>query len=159
MDCSNRDSLPKANEINILIESCALQQRIVTQVVALILFSDCRYYLRTFNANLIASCCQQPLSVNDERHHNEPHLPFHTCLNICYIKSDFARWIKYMMTSSNGNIFRVTGFLCGEFHAQRPVTRRFNVFCDLRLNKQLSKQSWSWWFETLPRPLWRDSNV
>ena len=29
----------------------------------------------------------------------------------------------------------------GEFPAQRPVTRSFDVFCDLRLNKRLSKQS------------------
>ena len=50
------------------------------------------------------------------------------------------------MTSSNGNIFRVTG-LCagnspvtGEFHAQRPVTRSFDIIFDLRLNKPLSKQ-------------------
>ena len=51
-----------------------------------------------------------------------------------------------MMTSSNGNIFRVTGPLCGEFTGpgefptQRPVTRSFDVFFDLRLNKPLSKQ-------------------
>ena len=32
----------------------------------------------------------------------------------------------------------------GEFHAQRPVTRRFDVFFDLRLNNRLSKQSWGW---------------
>ena len=30
----------------------------------------------------------------------------------------------------------------GEFRAQRPVTRSFGVFFDLRLNKGLSKQSW-----------------
>ena len=47
----------------------------------------------------------------------------------------------------------------GEFPAQRPVTRSFDVFFDLRLNKRLSKQSRGWWFETLPRPLWRHSNV
>ena len=47
----------------------------------------------------------------------------------------------------------------GEFPSQRPVTRSFDVFFDLRLNKQLSKQSWGWWFETLPRPSWRHSNV
>ena len=41
----------------------------------------------------------------------------------------------------------------GEFPAQRPVTRNFDVFFDLRLNKRLSKQSWGWWFDTLPRPL------
>ena len=42
----------------------------------------------------------------------------------------------------------------GEFPAQRPVTRSF----DLRLNKRLSKQSWGWWFETLSCPLWRHCN-
>ena len=58
--------------------------------------------------------------------------------------------VPFMMTSSNGNIFRVTGPLCGEFTGtgefptQRPVTRSFDVFSDLRLNKQLSKQPWDW---------------
>ena len=47
----------------------------------------------------------------------------------------------------------------GEFPAQRPVTRSFHVFFDLRLNKALSKKSWGWWFETLSRPLWRHCNV
>ena len=36
----------------------------------------------------------------------------------------------------------------GEFPAQRPVARSFDVFFDLRPNKRLSKQSWGWWFET-----------
>ena len=47
------------------------------------------------------------------------------------------------MTSSNENIFRVTGHLCGEFTAghrwiPRPklVTRSFDVFFDLRLYKR-----------------------
>ena len=47
----------------------------------------------------------------------------------------------------------------GEFPAQRQVTRSFDVFFDLRPNKRLSKHSWGWWFETLPHPLWRQSNV
>ena len=69
-----------------------------------------------------------------------------------------------MMTSSNGNIFRVTRPLCGEFTGpgefptQRPVTRSFDVFFDLRLNKRLSKQPWGWWFETLSWSLWRQCN-
>ena len=69
-----------------------------------------------------------------------------------------------MMTSSNRNIFRVAGPLCGEFTgpgefaAQRPVTRSFDVFFDLRLNKRLSKQPWGWWFETPPWSLWRHCN-
>ena len=71
----------------------------------------------------------------------------------------------FMMTSWNGKIFRVTGHLCGEFTgpgeipAQRPVTRSFDVFLDLSLNKRLSKQSPGWWFETQSRPLWRQCNV
>ena len=47
----------------------------------------------------------------------------------------------------------------GEFPAQRPVTRSFDVFFDLRLNKRLSKQSCGWGFETISRPLWRHRNV
>ena len=46
----------------------------------------------------------------------------------------------------------------GEFPTQRPVTRSFDVFFDLRLNKRLSKQSWGWWFETPSLSLWRHGN-
>ena len=42
---------------------------------------------------------------------------------------------------------------------QKPVTRSFDVFFDLRLNKRWSKQWWGWWFETLSRPLWRRPNA
>ena len=43
----------------------------------------------------------------------------------------------------------------GEFPAQGPVARSFDVFFDLRLNKRLNKQSWGWSFETPSRSLWR----
>ena len=58
----------------------------------------------------------------------------------------------FVMTLSNGSMFRVTGFcagnspvtagspVTGEFLSHRPVTRSFDVFFDLRLNKRLSKQ-------------------
>ena len=46
----------------------------------------------------------------------------------------------------------------GEFPSQRPVTRSFDVFFDLRQNKLLSKQSWGWWFETPSFSLWRHFN-
>ena len=70
-----------------------------------------------------------------------------------------------MMTTSNGNIFRVTGPLCGEFTGQRwiphtkPVTRSFDVYFDLCLNRRLSKHSWGWWFETPSRPLWSNEGA
>ena len=47
----------------------------------------------------------------------------------------------------------------GEFPAQRPVTRSFDVCFDLRPNKRLGKQSWGWLFETPSRPLWRYCNA
>ena len=48
----------------------------------------------------------------------------------------------------------------GEFPAQRPVSRNFDVFFEQRrLNKPLSKQWWGWWFETLSRPLCRHCNA
>ena len=47
----------------------------------------------------------------------------------------------------------------GEFPAQSPVTRSFDVFYDLRQSKRLSKQWWDWWFETPSRSLWRNCNV
>ena len=90
-------------------------------------------------------------------------------LSLIYI-FDFTYYPLYplndihMMTSSNGNIFRVTSPLCGEFTgpgefpAQRPVTRSFDVFFDLRLNKRLSKQPRGWWFDALSWSLWRHRN-
>ena len=47
----------------------------------------------------------------------------------------------------------------GEFPAQRPVTRSFDVFFDLRMGTRLSKQSWGWWFETPSRSLSRHCNL
>ena len=67
---------------------------------------------------------------------------------------------ELMMTSSNGNIFRVTGPLCGGIH-RSPVnshhkgeSRGALIFFYHRLNKRLSKQSWGWWFETPSCSLW-----
>ena len=84
----------------------------------------------------------------------------------CYFTtSSHTTWNVHMMPSWNGNIFRVTGPLCGEFTGlgdfptQRPVTRSFDVFFDLCLNKRLCKQSRGWWFETLSWSLWRLRNA
>ena len=86
---------------------------------------------------------------------------------------------SWWRTSSNGNMFRVTGFcagnspatagnspatagnspVTGDFSSHIPVTRSFDVFFDLRLNRQLSKQSRRRWFETPSRSLWRHCNM
>ena len=76
--------------------------------------------------------------------------PVHTpiiCLNRPCMR-DFT--LIFMMTSSNGNIFRVTGPLFGDrwIPHTKAVTRSFDVFFYLRLNKRLSKQPWGWLSET-----------
>ena len=83
---------------------------------------------------------------------------------MCPLVSSLCHWYHDVMTSSNGK-FSALLVICagnspvpGECPAPRPVTRSFDAFFDLRLNKRFSKQSWGWWFETLSRPLWRHRN-
>ena len=74
-----------------------------------------------------------------------------------------------MMTSSIGNIFRVTGPLWRESIGHRwiPLNRwisphkchwSFDVFVDLRLSKRVSIQLRRRWFETPSSSLWRHCN-
>ena len=70
----------------------------------------------------------------------------------------FVCWImfsEFMMTSSNGIFFCVTGHLCGEFNGPRWIPRTkasdAELWCFL--------WSWGWWFGTLSHPLWRHCNV
>ena len=69
-----------------------------------------------------------------------------------------------MMTSANGNIFRVTGPLWGEStaHLWIPLTKASEAepWCFLwsALEQTLGKQSWRPWFETPLRSLWRYSS-
>ena len=72
---------------------------------------------------------------------------------------------NHMMTSSNGNIFRVSsGLLCGEFTSHRWISRTkatdAELWCyfHMHLNRQLSKQCKRWWFEMLPHSLPRHCN-
>ena len=70
---------------------------------------------------------------------------------------EIEAWWRHQMTSFSALLAICAGNspVPGEFPAQRPVTRSFDIFFGLRLNKRLSKQSWGWGFETLSRPLWR----
>ena len=73
----------------------------------------------------------------------------------------FAPWWRHQMETFSALLALCAGNspVPGEFPAQRPMLRSFDVFFDLRLNKRLKKQSWGWWFETLSRPLWRHCNA
>ena len=66
-------------------------------------------------------------------------------------------WWRHQMETFSALLALCAGNspITGEFPSQRPETRSFDVFFDLRLNKSLSKQSWGWWFETQSPSLWR----
>ena len=89
------------------------------------------------------------------------------CLCICHRFSltnkgvAISTWWRHQMETFSALLASCVGnsTVPGEFHAQRPVTRAFDVFFDLCLNKRLSKQSWGWWCDTLSRPLWRHCNA
>ena len=98
-------------------------------------------------------------------------------LHVKYIEAPMFPFIIYKKTKNNARTktpwwrhqmetFSALLALCagnspvtGEFLAQRPVTRSFDVFFDLRLNKLLNKQSWGWWSGTQWRSLWRHCNA
>ena len=66
------------------------------------------------------------------------------------------RWRHQMETfSASLAICARNSPVIGEFRAQRPVTRSFDVFFDLRPNKHW----WGWWIETPSHPLWRHCNA
>ena len=91
-------------------------------------------------------------------------LQFHTSLYLyCGLKYKYIgyTWWRHQMETFFAWLAICAGnsLVPGEFPAQRPVMRSFDIFFDLRLNKRLSKQSWCWWFETLSCPLWHHCNV
>ena len=77
---------------------------------------------------------------------------------IVHLKAQwYASWKRHQMETCSALLDICVGNspVPGEFPEQRPVTQSFNVFFDLRLNKQPKGR----WFETLSRPLWRHCNV
>ena len=70
-------------------------------------------------------------------------------------------WLRHQTETFSALLALCAGnsLVPGEFPAERPVTRSFDVFFDLRPNKRLSKKSWGWWFETLSCSLWCHCNV
>ena len=110
-------------------------------------------WIKQFSFGII-SCCSSIMKVQLQFKWNSPCGP--QCTN------SFITWWRHQMET-----FSALLALCA---GNSPVPVNFphkgqwrralmGVFFDLRLNKRLSKQSWVWWFETLPRPLWRHSNV
>ena len=92
------------------------------------------------------------------------------CAGIVWVLRE-AHWHWEGLSHSHGDVIKWKLFtallaICaenspvpGEFPAQKPMTRNFDGFFDLRPNKLFSKQSWGGWFETPWRPLSGHRNV
>ena len=86
----------------------------------------------------------------------------YTCLILVHPwgKHCTSAWWRHQMETFSALLALYAGNspVPGEFPAQRPVTRSFDVFFDQHPNIRLSKQSLGWWFETTSSPLWRHCN-
>ena len=86
-------------------------------------------------------------------------MTFYSKLMHFYSINAFANVVcKMASISSQQNVLNIST-RSYEFPTKKPVTRSFDVFFDLHLNKRLSKQLWRWWFETPSRSLWRHCSV
>ena len=115
----------------------------------------------------ILASCVRSFAINRGKGNSRAVNSWHIILKFCIDHSCMlsCKMLRPMMTSSNGNSFRVTGHLCGEFTGPRwiPRTKASDAglwcFFDLRPDKRLSKQSWGWWLETPSHSLWRHRNA
>ena len=84
-----------------------------------------------------------------------PELPY-CCLNYLFVREP---WWRHQMETCSALLALNVGNSppTGEFPSL--MTRSFDVFFDLRLNKPLSKQSRRRWFQTPSRSIWRHCNV
>ena len=122
-------------------------------------------YEVVFNRSAVLSCWRS--DKNGKGHFWLSYSHSRTCYTVGFGENITGRhvisWWRHQMETFSALLALCAGNspVPGEFPAQRPVTRSFSVFFELRLNKQLNKQSWGWWFETQSRSLWlwRHRNV
>ena len=87
------------------------------------------------------------LDIPSASNHTRPVGNHSRCITV---HNDVMKW-KYFP--------RYWHLVTAEFPSQRPVTRSFDTFFDLCLNKRLNKQSSRCRFGTPSRSLWRHCNV
>ena len=73
----------------------------------------------------------------------------------------FSSWWRHQIETFSALLALCPGNspVTGEFPAQRPVPRSFDVFFYVPPNKRLRKQPWGWWIDTPSWSLWRHCNL
>ena len=134
---------------------------------------------------LVQTCISTPSTPSLKKPHPPPSQPLLVTI-LCYVFSEFIaksyiegcrpEWspkcscttesiaCSSAWCSCNSRFSALLAFCAGnslvndEFPSQKPLTWSFDVFFDLRLNQQLSKQERRRWFGTSSRPLWQHCN-
>ena len=77
-----------------------------------------------------------------------------------YMVKSYRAWWRHQMETFTAllALCEVIPPVTGGFPSQRPVTRNFDIFFVMRLNKRLGKQAIGGWFETPSRSLLRHYN-
>ena len=123
---------------------------------------QCRYYV----GSMILSCLMLFIHIKlrlwmwGDKYN--PEVEMSSCHCRAVVENVYAFYWKYTWWHHQRETFFALLVFCagnsritGEFSAQRPVTRSFDVFFNLRPNKWLSKQWRRWCFETPFRSLRR----
>ena len=79
------------------------------------------------------------------------------CMCASFYMSVHCQWWRHQMKTFSALLALCEGNppVTGGFPSQRPVTRSFDVFFHLHMDKRLNKQSRRRWFETASSSLWR----
>ena len=106
--------------------------------------------LQNYKYFIVLSCAGSPFTATSMYRYRTNLVQ----IQLLYNTTSLQNQSKIMMTSSNGNIFRVT------FPSQRPGTRNFDVWCLICAWRKTvaQKQSRRRWFETFLCSLWRKCN-
>ena len=142
---------PSNGLLNNLCETCYIKRLLLTQYITPMHWCGFIYHIYKLNAIIIH------FSVLSA------HLAYciYNTFHIYHIEIHFGvTWWRHRMETFSALLALCAGNspVTGELPSQRPVTRSFDASFDLHMNKQSSKQSRGWWFETPSRPLWRHRN-
>ena len=125
----------------LFVGCCGIQQRVILKWVPQLLFCIMRENFTEISPQKCVTGCS-PALLNGF---------------VWFLKyhDDVIKWKHFSALLA---LYAGNSPVTGEFPTQMPVTRSFDLFFDLRLNKRLSKQSWGWWSETPSCSLWRQCN-
>ena len=117
------------------------------------------YFIPHFTGHVITYPCWDYKLIHVSKRGSRTSTEIRSCMDyyIPYFRVEF--YLSTMMTSPNGNIFRVTGPLCGEFTGDRWIPRTkasdAELWCFLWPSPEPTIEQWKRrWFETPSRSLW-----